>query len=170
MGKTIKKEVDNERLMGRKIGESVKGSEIAPELSGYELKITGTSDKAGFPGKKDIEGPELKKVLLTKGFGMHKMPRREGKKKRSTPDGLRLKKTVRGNTIGISTIQVNTAVTKEGSTKFEELLPKKEEKKEKPAEKKQEEEKQEEAKKEEKVEEKKLEKATEQKAEKKPAE
>jgi len=124
-GKTVKKEVDNEALMGKKIGESINGSEVAAELSGYELKITGTSDKAGFPGKKDIEGPELKKVLLTKGFGMHKMPKREGKKKRSTPNGLRLKKTVRGNTVGISTIQINTTVIKEGTTKFQDLLPKK---------------------------------------------
>ena len=125
-GKTIKKEVDNESIMGRKIGEPIMGSEVAAELSGYELKITGTSDKAGFPGKKDIEGPELRKVLLIKGFGMHKIPKREGKKKRSTPKGLRLKKTVRGNTVGVSTIQINTIVTKEGSTKFQDLLPKKE--------------------------------------------
>jgi small subunit ribosomal protein S6e len=127
-GKTIKKEIENESLIGKKIGETMIGSEIAPELSGYELEITGTSDKAGFAGKKDVEGPELKRVLLSKGFGMHKMPKREGKKKRSTPDGLRLKKTVRGNTISLFTMQINMAVKKEGHTSFESLVPKKEEK------------------------------------------
>lgn len=125
-GKTIKKEVDNEALMGRKIGETIKGNEVAAELADYELEITGTSDRAGFPGKKDLEGPELRKVLLTKGFGMHKMPKREGKKKRALHKGARLKKTLRGNTVGSATIQINTRVKKEGSTKFEDLLPKKE--------------------------------------------
>jgi small subunit ribosomal protein S6e len=125
-GKTIKKEVDNEALMGRKIGEPVAGSEIGAEFSGYELEISGTSDKAGFPGRKDLDGPELKKVLLTRGFGMHKMPKREGKKKRATHKGLRLKKTLRGNTVGSATVQINAIVKKEGATKFEDLLPKKE--------------------------------------------
>ncbi len=125
-GKTIKKEVDNESLMGRKIGEPITGSEVGAELAGYELEITGTSDKAGFPGKKEIEGPELRKVLLTKGFGMHKMPKREGKKKRALHKGTRLKKTLRGNTVGSATVQINTIVKKEGSTKFEDLAPKKE--------------------------------------------
>ena len=126
-GKTIKKEVDNEGLMGLKIGEGIEGNEIGAELSGYELEITGTSDKAGFPGKKDLEGPELRRVLLTKGFGMHKMPKREGKKKRQLHKGVRLKKTLRGNTVGSATIQINTSVKKEGSTKFQDLIPKKEE-------------------------------------------
>ncbi len=125
-GKTVKKEVDNEALMGRKIGEPIAGSEVGAELSGYELEITGTSDKAGFPGRKDLEGPELRKVLLTKGFGMHKMPKREGKKKRPLHKGVRLKKTLRGNTVGSATVQINTIVKKEGSTKFEDLMPKKE--------------------------------------------
>lgn len=159
-GKTLRKEIENESLMGRKIGETIKGSEIGTEFSDYELLITGTSDKAGFPGKEDTEGPELRKVLLTKGFGMHKMPKREGKKKRATPDGLRLKKTVRGNTIGVSTIQINTVVTKEGPTKFGTLLPKKE---------KSEEEKKQEEKKEEKSQEK-IEEVKGEKEEQKPSE
>ncbi len=133
-GKTIKKETENESLIGRKIGETLSGKEVSPDLADYELEITGTSDKAGFAGKKDIEGPELKKVLLKKGFGMHKMPKREGKKKKATRNGLRLKKTLRGNTISPSTIQINTAVKKEGSTKFETLVPKKETAEQKPAE------------------------------------
>jgi small subunit ribosomal protein S6e len=127
-GKTIKKEVENESFIGKKIGESLEGIEISPEFSGYELELTGTSDKAGFPGKKDVEGPELKRVLLSKGFGMHKMPKREGKRHRATPEGLRLKKSVRGNTISLATLQINVKVKKEGPTSFESLVPKKEEK------------------------------------------
>lgn len=139
-GKTLKLETESEELVGKKIGEALRGEDISKELSGYSLEITGTSDIAGFPGKKDVEGSALKRVLLTKGFSMHKRPRREGKKKVYTPDGLRLKKSVRGNLISKDTIQINTKVTKEGSKKFETLLPKKEKaesKEEKPAEEKQ---------------------------------
>ena len=136
-GKTLKLETESEELVGKKIGESIDGKEISAELVGYSLEITGTSDIAGFPGKKDVEGFALKRVLLTKGFSMHKRPRREGKKKVYTPDGLRLKKSVRGNLISKDTIQINTKVIKEGHKKFHDLLPKKEETKteEKPAEK-----------------------------------
>lgn len=137
-GKTLKLETESEELVGKKIGEAIKGEEISKELSGYVLEITGTSDIAGFPGKKDVEGSALKRVLLTKGFSMHKRPRREGKKQVYTPNGLRLKKSVRGNTISKDTIQINTKVTKEGSKKFETLLPKKEEKIESKEEKKEE--------------------------------
>ena len=135
-GKTLKLETESEELVGKKIGESIDGKEISAELVGYSLEITGTSDIAGFPGKKDVEGFALKRVLLTKGFSMHKRPRREGKKKVYTPDGLRLKKSVRGNLISKDTIQINTKVIKEGHKKFHDLLPKKEETKteEKPAE------------------------------------
>lgn len=129
-GKTIKFETENEALIGKKIGEAIDGSEINPELSGYVLEVTGTSDKAGFAGKKDIDGPALVRVLLTKGFGMRKKPKREGKKPVKTSKGLRLKKTLRGNTISKDTIQINTIVKKEGSKKFENLIPKKEETKE----------------------------------------
>jgi len=125
-----KKEKENESFIGKKIGETLEGKEISPELAGYELEITGTSDKAGFPGKKNVEGPELKKVLLTKGFGLKTRPKGLSKTKKPFPDGFRLKKSVRGNTISPATLQINMIVKKKGSAKFEDLLPKKAEKKE----------------------------------------
>lgn len=129
--KTYKLELDTEVLVGKKIGEKVEGKEIKKELEGYELEITGTSDKAGFPGFKEIEGSALKKVLLTYGRGMHKKPRKEGKKPVKSVKGLRLKKTVRGNAISKDTVQVNMKVLKQGNKKLEELFGKKpEEKKE----------------------------------------
>jgi len=122
-GKTLKIETDSESLIGKKIGETLHGKEISKDLEGYELEITGTSDIAGFPGKKDVEGSVLKRVLLEKGFGMKKKPRKEGKKPVSTPKGLRLKKTVRGNTISREIVQINLKVLKSGSKKFEEIFP-----------------------------------------------
>ena len=124
-GKTIKKETESEALIGKIIGETIQGNEISTEFAGYELEITGTSDKAGFPGKKDIEGPELKKVLLTKGFSLKTKPKGLSKKPKKLNKGLRFKKTVRGNTISTDTIQVNTIVKKEGTNKFEDLGVKK---------------------------------------------
>jgi small subunit ribosomal protein S6e len=114
-GKTKKYETESEYFLDRAIGENIPGKEVAEELDGYELKITGTSDKAGFPGLEEHKGPSLKRVLLKKGKAM--------KDKRK---GLRLKKTIRGNTISLDTIQINTIVEKQGPKKFEEIFKKEE--------------------------------------------
>ena len=124
-GKTLKFETETEALIGKKIGENIEGEEISADLKGYELEITGTSDIAGFPGFKEQEGPGLRRVLLTK----------KDKGMNSSIKGLRLRKTIRGNEISEKTIQINTKIIKQGSKKFEDLLPKKEEK---PTEKKEE--------------------------------
>ncbi|MFH1238161.1 MAG: S6e family ribosomal protein [archaeon] len=116
-GKTYKVETEDEKLVGSSIGDKIKGEEISEDLAGYEIEITGTSDKAGFTGMIDIEGPNLHKVLLGYGKGMHKKPRGE-KKVNKKPKGLRLRKTVRGKEISIDTVQINTKVLKEGSKKF----------------------------------------------------
>ena len=70
-GKTWKVETSNEAFIGMKLGEKFDGKELSSDLEGYEFEITGASDKAGFPSKKDVDGQALKRVLLTKGWGMH---------------------------------------------------------------------------------------------------
>jgi len=120
-GKTFKVETDNESLIGYSIEDKINGKEISPNLEGYELEITGTSDKAGFTGLVDIDGPNLHKVLLTYGKGMRKKPKGEGKINRR-PKGLRLRKTVRGKEISADTVQINTKVLKEGVKKFDSLF------------------------------------------------
>lgn len=126
-GKTAKFETESEDIIDKIIGEKLSGKDVSADLEGYELEITGTSDKAGFPGLKQFQGPGLKRALLTFGVGMHTKPKGLSKKPVAAPHGLRLRKTVRGNTISADTVQINTKVVKEGSKKFEELLPKKEE-------------------------------------------
>lgn len=130
-GKAWKLENDSEAWVGRKIGEKIKGSEISKDFEGYELEITGTSDKAGFAGKKDEEGHTLKRVLLTKGWGMHTKPRGLRKHPVQMPRGLRLRKTVRGNTISRDTVQINLSVLKSGSKKLVDLFPEQNKPKEK---------------------------------------
>jgi len=115
-GKTYKLERDNEALIGRKIGEKIDGKELSGDLIGYELEITGTSDKAGFAGKADVEGPVLKKVLLTKGPFFKKVANK----------GLRRKKSVRGNQISEVTVQINMKVVKAGGKSLEEVFKKEE--------------------------------------------
>ena len=120
-GKTLKQEVESEVLIGKTIGEKISGIDVSEDLKDYELEITGTSDKAGFPGLPEQKGAGLRKVLLTYGRGMHKRPKGE-RKKADQPKGLRLRKTVRGNEISEDTIQINIKVLKEGAKKFDDFF------------------------------------------------
>ena len=77
---------DGKQLNGLKIGEEFDGQIVG--LDGYTLKITGGSDKNGFAMKKDVDGPRRIKSLLTGGVGY-----------KPKGDGVKRRKTVRGNTI-----------------------------------------------------------------------
>lgn len=127
-GKTYKIEAEAEALNDKKLHEIVEGSDISSDLEGYEFEITGASDKSGFTAMKDVEGIGIKRLLLSYGKGMHIKPKREGKKKISnnTPKGLRLRKTVRGNTISPNIVQINMKVTKEGKMPLEKIFGPKE--------------------------------------------
>ena len=96
------------QLIGKKIGEKIDGNIIG--LSGYELEITGGTDKDGFPMHPNISGTVKKKVLLSSG------PCFRPKKK-----GLRKKKTVRGNTISTDIVQINMKIIKKGEKPLEEF-------------------------------------------------
>jgi len=101
-GKTIKKEVKDKQadaLFGLKIGEEFSGETIG--LSGHVLKITGGSDKDGFPMRQDLDGNRRVKLLLSKGVGFNPQDKGERRKKR-----------VRGNTVNEDTVQINTKVMK----------------------------------------------------------
>jgi len=121
-GKTFQIETESEAIVGKKISETIKGEDISPDLKGYELEITGISDIAGLPGFKGLEGTAYHRRLLTRGPGMH-----------NTTKGIRLRKTNRGEEISLKISQINTKVLKQGNKKFDDLLPKKEEKKQEPA-------------------------------------
>jgi len=110
-GKAYKIELEDEILAGKSIGDKIDGKEIKPELEGYEFEITGGSDKSGFPMNKNVEGIGLKKVLLTKGFGM-----------KNKQKGLRLRKTQRGRVISNAVVQINMKVIKQGGKKLDEIF------------------------------------------------
>lgn len=108
--KAIQKEFEEPQavFLGKKIGDKVSADSIG--LAGYELEITGGSDKEGFPMRKDIEGQSRKRIILSSPPGYH--PDREGKRKR---------KSVRGNTISADIVQINTKIAKAGQKPAEEL-------------------------------------------------
>jgi len=111
-------------VVGKKIGEEIDGDILG--LAGYSLKITGGTDKDGFPMHPSVGGPGRKRVLLSGPPGFY--PKIEGERKR---------KTIRGNTISQDIVQINLKVVKKGEKSLEELAPQKEKKAEaKPEEKK----------------------------------
>lgn len=131
-GKSYQKEFEQTGLLtGKKIGENLSGEAFG--LSGYELQITGGSDKIGVPMREDIEGLASRRLLLTKGVGYraHVRIKKEGKiwYKRAGK-GARRKKRVCGNTIGSDIVQINLKVLKAGEKPLEQLFPAKEKKQE----------------------------------------
>ena len=132
-GKTYKLETENEVFLEKSLGDKIDGKDFSPDLAGYQFEITGTSDKAGFPSSKEIEGIGLGKLLLGYGRGMHQKPRGVKKKGGKKPEGLRLRKTMRGKIISADIIQINLKVLKEGSKKLSEIYHEQNQPKEKKA-------------------------------------
>lgn len=118
-GRCAQKELgadQSSKLMGMKIGDSVKGEVIG--FSGYEFMVTGGSDYAGFPMRSDVPGTGRKRILAVSGVGL----KPKGK-------GIKQRKTVCGNTIHQRIAQVNLKILKEGTEKIVEAgEPKKKEK------------------------------------------
>ena len=100
---------DTKALNGLVIGDEFDGGIVG--LDGYTLKITGGSDKNGFTMKKDVSGTRRIKSLLTGGIGYH-----------PKADGVKRRKTVRGNTISEDIVLINTVVTKAGSKSISDIL------------------------------------------------
>jgi len=96
------KSPDADRLFGKKIGEIIKGESI--NLAGFEFKITGGSDKQGFPMRPDILGTRRIRALIGGGPGIK--VKRHGERKR---------RSVRGNQIADDIAQINLKVIKDGS-------------------------------------------------------
>jgi small subunit ribosomal protein S6e len=114
--KSYQKEVSEEGMIGKKIGENVPGSLIG--LEGYELQLTGGSDKDGFPMRKDVDGIARKKILISAPPGFHP----------GSP-GVRKRKSVRGNTVSEDIVQINSKVVKYGQKALDQLFASKKEQK-----------------------------------------
>ena len=116
-GKSGQAQLDNDRaamLLNHKINDVIDGNIIG--LDGYKLKITGGSDRSGFPMNKSIVGPIKTKVLRVVAWS----GRNKGQKER---------RTVRGSMIANDTELVNTVIVEYGSKPTAELFPENAEKK-----------------------------------------
>jgi len=116
--RAYKVEIDQSKtpIIGKKIGDEIDASFLG--LEGYVIKITGGTDKDGFPMHPSVPGMGRKKVLLSGPPCFH--PRKKGERRR---------KTVRGNVIGEDIVQINCKIIKKGAKPIEEILGKKEEEK-----------------------------------------
>ncbi len=111
-GKAIQYELDDAKtnaLVGKRVGEIFEGDLIG--LPGYKLRITGGSDRSGFPIRPDVHGSGKKRILIRGPPGF-----------RPTRRGIARRKTVRGNELAPDIVQVNVRIEEKGSTPLEELV------------------------------------------------
>ncbi len=111
------------KFIGKSIGDTVSGDVLG--LAGYTLKLTGGTDKDGFPMRGDLPGPGRRKILIAGGVGYH-----------PKADGVRKRKSMRGHEISSDIAQINAVVVEYGQKPLGEIFPRKEkeEKKEEKAE------------------------------------
>lgn len=95
-------------IIGKKIGDEIEGGFIG--LAGYKLKISGGTDKQGFPMRPGIHKTGRSSVLLKGGQGCAK-----------AKDGVRRRKTVAGEIVTEELEQLNVMVLKEGKTPLDAL-------------------------------------------------
>jgi small subunit ribosomal protein S6e len=87
------KDATAQLFMGRRLGDTVDLSAVG---QAYKVKITGGSDKAGFPMRADILGSGKRYVLMTKGIGF-----------KNAVAGEKRRKLVRGGLINDEVYQLN---------------------------------------------------------------
>ncbi|MHA2064136.1 MAG: 30S ribosomal protein S6e [Candidatus Thorarchaeota archaeon] len=111
-GKAIQYELDDAKtnaLVGKSVGDIVEGDVLG--LPGYKLKITGGSDRSGFPVRPDVHGSGKKRILIRGPPGF-----------KSKRKGIAKRKTVRGRELSSDISQVNMRIEEKGSTPLEELV------------------------------------------------
>jgi small subunit ribosomal protein S6e len=110
-GKSYQVEVKDEqakKLRGLKMGDEFEG--VIVGAPGYKMRITGGSDRGGFPMRKGVHTQGAKKILSADGVGF--------KAKR----GERKRVRVHGEIVGDDIVQVNTSITGYGSKPITEIL------------------------------------------------
>ncbi|MFP4403464.1 MAG: 30S ribosomal protein S6e [Nanoarchaeota archaeon] len=108
-GKSYQREVKDDvakYFIGKKINEKVLGDNF--NFEGYEFLITGGSDNSGFPMRKDVDLAGKRKIFAVSGVGIKK-----------TRNGMKIRKTVAGNTIYDKIVQINLKILKYGKEKLE---------------------------------------------------
>lgn len=109
-------------LIGKKIGEVIEGTVV--DLAGQKVQVTGGSDKDGFPMRPSVHGGVRRRILLAGGVGFN-----------PTNEGMRRRKTIRGNVITDEIVQINMKIVGKPEPTKEEKKAKAKKKKKPPADK-----------------------------------
>lgn len=113
-GKSYQSEFDQSKLgslVGKKIGDEIEGGFFG--LGGYTLRVTGGTDKQGFPMRPGIHKTGRTSLLLKGGQGY------AGRRK-----GVRRRKTVAGELISDEIEQLNLTIVKKGKMPIEDAVKK----------------------------------------------
>lgn len=99
-------------FIGKRIGDEIDGSVFG--YKGYRIRITGGTDKDGFPMRPDVSGVRKVRILIAAGIGFRGYEKPPSKKKkrrqRRKKKGLRRRRTVRGNVISEVIAQINAVL------------------------------------------------------------
>ena len=98
-------------LVRKKIGDEIDGMFLG--LPGYKVKITGGSDRDGFPMRPEIHSAVRKQLLVSESIGFHPVDY----------PGQRRKISMRGGEISPEIVQINTKVVTHGPKPIAELAP-----------------------------------------------
>jgi small subunit ribosomal protein S6e len=104
-------------LISKRIGEIMDGAVV--DLPGHKIQITGGSDKDGFPMRPSVHGGVRRSIVLSGGVGFN-----------PTNEGMRRRKTIRGNVITDEIVQINIKIVEKpkGAKEGKKAKEKKEEK------------------------------------------
>ena len=91
-------------IIGRKLGDVIDGSVVG--MPGHSLRITGGSDKDGFPMRPNVHGGARVSVIVSGGVGF-----------RSSQRGERRRKTLHGNVITEEIVQINMKIVEKPKKK-----------------------------------------------------
>jgi small subunit ribosomal protein S6e len=114
-GAQLKVDIDDQTkiraVVDKSVGDEVKGEDIG--YPGYIFKITGGSDRQGFPMKPGVAVNSRVRLLLARGsVGYRKHVGRSGERKR---------RTVRGSIVATDIVVLNMVVVRSGEEKISEL-------------------------------------------------
>jgi len=105
-------------LIGKRIGEVMDGAAV--DLPSHKIQIMGGSDKDGFPMRPSVHGGVRRSIVLSGGVGFN-----------PTNEGMRRRKTIRGNVITDEIVQINAKIV-EKPKQAKEVKKPKEKKEEQP--------------------------------------
>ncbi|HUW49269.1 MAG TPA: 30S ribosomal protein S6e [Patescibacteria group bacterium] len=98
-------------LIGRRIGEVMDGAAV--DLPAHKIQIMGGSDKDGFPMRPSVHGGVRRRIVLSGGVGFN-----------PTNEGMRRRKTIRGNVITDEIVQINAKIVEKPKQAKEPKKPK----------------------------------------------